>query len=831
MNSFRIIALRVLKGCESHIRRALKEDVTYFLCNDYKDQYDKEFKWTTISKRRIENGELPKDFFSLPPEIDGQNKREHTPTINISAIVGKNGDGKSSLVELMLRIIYNLSKAYRFKEDQKPLTQIQGIKGFQIQGVEAILYYEIEGELYDIRCSNGKTIASFAKQGDKESLKHHQNQLFYTIVANYSIYAYNSRNFELEGRGNECWIDGVFHKNDSYQMPLVLNPMRTEGNFDVNLEEDLCRQRLMSLFVDKGYDSSEVTAREINDKKIATGFAFNLEKDSKLETSTLRTYFQSTWKSTALKRFSDFLNGFLTAINGSDGDRRYAESLINGHVRFWLRYSELWYKYSHLFELAKEVMTQLYKENDAEYNQNENTDLQNYLEAAKYAFAYVDSVDDEDMKIILASLETVSNKTSSAKLTGLQFQRLVLIIDVCEFWYHHNCFFNHSFAEDIEKYLKGDKEREEGCRARLYVIYKTISIFSQYDRFRDIFDINWRYFYLFDDLYDKDGNNEKLKQCFESLFTDEEQQHIEEKYDTLKLRQTINFLRYQSFKTEQTKVKQKKNSFFGFGHFVTFDKLHDFIDIVKEKEGCSEETIALLPPPIFEGEILIEEGHHTFRMSDLSSGELQLLNSISTFIYHLHNLNYHLDSKGSLEYSYVNLILEEVELYFHPEYQRQYVYRMMRWIEQVKLDNIKAINIIMLTHSPFVLTDIPKNNVLFLQKGEPVHVMQENTFGANIHALLQNGFFLAGVPMGEFAKKKISKMFERLHKGDYSEKLFEEIKLVSEPLLKTQLYQLFRLNRSLHSTQYNDLLNRIKQLEDKLDGDHKNTRGSEKGDR
>ena len=104
-----------------------------------------------------------------------------------------------------------------------------------------------------------------------------------------------------------------------------------------------------------------------------------------------------------------------------------------------------------------------------------------------------------------------------------------------------------------------------------------------------------------------------------------------------------------------------------------------------------------------------------------------------------------------------------------------------------------------------------------MQEGEPVHIMQENTFGANIHSLLQNGFFLEGAPMGEFAKEKINKMFERLHKNDYSECLFKEIKLVSEPLLKTQLYQLYSLNK-LPYQQYDELLERIKILEKKLNG-------------
>ena len=77
--------------------------------------------------------------------------------------------------------------------------------------------------------------------------------------------------------------------------------------------------------------------------------------------------------------------------------------------------------------------------------------------------------------------------------------------------------------------------------------------------------------------------------------------------------------------------------------------------------------------------------------------------------------------------------------------------------------------------------------------------------------------------MGEFAEKKINKMFERLHKGDCSTELLEEIKLVSEPLLKTQLYKLFGLNKSINSIQYKRLEERIEQLEEKLYGGHKNT--------
>lgn len=807
MNGFRIIAVRVLEGCEPHIRRALREEVTYFLCNDYEDLYNKESEWQNITKKNHCN--LPTGFFSLP-EVAGL-RNGASPTVSISAIVGKNGDGKSSLVELMLRVINNFGVEYGFREDQESLSLIQG--------VEAILFYEINGELYSIHCSHGRTFASVAARGDKMSLKYHEKELFYTIVANYSIYAYNARNFEREvEEDDECWINGVFHKNDSYQTPLVLNPMRTDGNFDVNREEDLCRQRLMALYADLGDDSN---ARVINDRKIATGFAFNLEETSKLETQTLRRYFLTTWKATDLnapaKNFEEYIEVMRTSENPPTIDS--ARRDFGWQMMFWLRYTELWQKYRSLFVLAERVVERIYKENNADYYTDEDTDLTRYLRAAKEGFGFF-VVDKNESKKLQKSLGIVSSYVK--KLTGLQFQRLVLIIDVCELWSKHPWFKKNAFANCIQQYVEGTNKRGvEGCCARLYVIYKTISIFSQYRRFVNLLDVNLRYFHLFE--YYEDGSEyyNRLPQCFASLFTDNEQQHIEKKYDTLKLRQTINYIRYHSFKTNRT-IDYQTEINFGFEHFVTFDRLHGFIQEAKEK--CDEETIALLPPPIFVGDILVREGadkagYPRFKMSDLSSGELQMLNSISTYIYHLRNLNYHVGAEGFVEYSYVNLILEEVELYFHPEYQRRYVYEMLRQIEQVKLNNIKAINIILVTHSPFVLTDIPKNNVLFLQKGEPVRVMQENTFGANIHSLLQNGFFLEGSPMGEFAKEKINKMFERLHNGEYSDELFEEIKLVSEPLLKTQLYQLYSLNKlPFQQPLYEELMARIKALEEKSNG-------------
>ena len=809
-NSFRLIALRVQEGCNDHIKRTLMPEMTYFLCNDYEDEYDCKDNWCSVKKATSAHSVPLSGFFSLP-EKNEKSTRFHSPNVNISAIVGKNGDGKSSLIELLLRVINNFGVAYGFQEDQRSLKFVKG--------VYATLFYELGSELYSITCEDEYVYTSFDIMGrSKSALKQHQEKLFYTIVANYSIYAYNARHLMIEmEEDNDCWINGVFHKNDSYQTPIVLNPMRTDGNFDVNREEDLCRQRLMALYTDLGNDT---LARRINDSKVATGYAFNLEEKSKLETSTLKRFFRATWKSTELSPVAKDLQGYVKSNNVSFAFETKEKIVRNlsEQFQFWRRYGPLWKKYYSLFILAERVQKEIYEENGADYS-SEETDLQMYLRMMQQV---LDSNDftEEDYQVVLSSINYVSQYCG--RITGAQFQRLVLIIDVCELWSKHVWFKKSTFENAINRYVaENNTWNNARCHALLYVIYKTISIFEQYRRFDELIDLKNRYFYLFDGEYeDGTGYESGLSKCFRLLFMDNKQEHIEKKYDTLKLRQTINYLRYKTFPVNGTEDYWTMH--LGFGHYVTFDRMFGLIE--KAKQKCKEETIALLPPPIFVGDIIIREkedkiGNPRFRISDLSSGELQMLNSISTYLYHLRNLNYHVGADRLIEYSYVNLILEEVELYFHPEYQRKYIYEMLRQIEQVHLENIKAINIILVTHSPFVLTDIPKNNVLFLREGVPVHIMQENTFGANIHSLLQNGFFLEGSPMGEFAKVKINKMFERLHNGECSDALFDEIKLVSEPLLKTQLYQLFSLNKlPYQNPQYDKLVERVKILESKLNG-------------
>jgi ABC-type cobalamin/Fe3+-siderophores transport system ATPase subunit len=116
-------------------------------------------------------------------------------------------------------------------------------------------------------------------------------------------------------------------------------------------------------------------------------------------------------------------------------------------------------------------------------------------------------------------------------------------------------------------------------------------------------------------------------------------------------------------------------------------------------------------------------------------------------------------------YSQINqdtimLCIDEGENYLHPNWQKKYVNYLYKFLK----DNFsnKQIHLIISSHSPFILSDLPKENVIFLEQGKQVYPFGDNqqTFGANIHTLLSHGFFMEDGLMGEFAKSKINEIIE-----------------------------------------------------------------------
>ncbi len=141
----------------------------------------------------------------------------------------------------------------------------------------------------------------------------------------------------------------------------------------------------------------------------------------------------------------------------------------------------------------------------------------------------------------------------------------------------------------------------------------------------------------------------------------------------------------------------------------------------------------------------------------LSSGQENLLFQFGNF-YKLKQTIYLKDKlKDNLF-----IFIDEGENTLHPNWQKKYLKYLMDFFNK---NFTQKINLIFTTHSPFLLSDLPKENVIFLEKDKQSGLCKNatkdidiKTFGANIHTLLSHGFFMSDGLMGEFAKSKINEI-------------------------------------------------------------------------
>lgn len=584
-----------------------------------------------------------------------------SPHITVSAIVGENGAGKSSIIEFEMRLINNFS-AIVFGEFAK----VDGWPHLHfIDGVEGELYYLLGHNVYRL-CVTGRDVKLYCyywqeeeendnivfkkpieiikshvvpKLGEPirsayaysttyfESLKNLLPRFFYTVVLNQSAYAYNTNDFASEcndekyeikvRNGNnkneideiiqystedKCWLSGLFHKNDGYQIPIVLIPYRVEGNYDINVENKLAYERLISIMV--------------------------MEDD-----------------------------------NGR---------IINGHLRVTS------------FNLKRKPC---------------NYDL-DYIHQ-RLGYRQFGSDDYEKMKSILLNT-----------------------------W---NSIVGFDILANSKSYLYRNQ-------AINYLVYKTLKIACTYDEYR-----KFRYRHIVQEEPFDEESFQKLVQM-----TIANNSHVANK-----LYRTIAYLIWDIYEIYgETKDKPLKIRIADINKRWRNAFNERRIELTSNI-GSSLITEASIPPPFFDTAIgLVELNTGVYVPFEyLSSGEKQQAYSISALVYHLKNLDSVSDDNSSSErvaYPYIQLVLEEVELYYHPELQRQLIKNILDGIKQANLRNIKWISICIVTHSPFVLSDIPSNNVLALRK-DGGDVSKIPCFASNIHEMLKLSFFLKHGTAGDLA--------------------------------------------------------------------------------
>jgi len=168
------------------------------------------------------------------------------------------------------------------------------------------------------------------------------------------------------------------------------------------------------------------------------------------------------------------------------------------------------------------------------------------------------------------------------------------------------------------------------------------------------------------------------------------------------------------------------------------------------------------------------------------------------------------------------LFLDEITLPFHPNWEKKIIQLLVEYFKDYN------IHFIISSHSPFLLSDIPKQNIIFLDTDEKgkcsvVDGLKEKkqTFGANIHTLLSDSFFMEDGLMGEFAKGKIDKAITLLnqeHLNDEELKYCEQIiSIIGEPIVKNQLQRMLDSKRLKKIDEIDAIKSSMEAMQKRLD--------------
>ena len=730
-NNFKLLAIRPLKGCNRRFLKNLTAGQVYSLYNSCLFFNEGRQPITNLS----DNIEYISENITIPDNLydiktaDGQKLK-----INISAIAGKNGSGKSTLIEFLFASIYLFSVNNNIlTPNLKSLTEC----------VE-----NLENETADLNNrllklgQKKRKIVSFLKQKNKEI---DAQELFFQLKEQFANYLKQEEELQVRKEYITKEKKGITRKHN--EIIKFGKELKAEIYFELNSEffcmilnydtaSESCINKIMHI---KHYNPIKNTIISPNDFEIKLSdlskhFFYTIAVN--YSHYALNSFYLGDWINALFHKNDGYTTPLVINPMRTNGDFK-----INSEINF-ARYR---------------LLTNVLKE-DISSNKSEN---KVYITENQYIYKVKLFLNRDKVNRIPKIIRFKGNVMGSKDARSLNLFQ-TLISDYLSFFEQGLLLTNNFPLKEI---------------IVNYILQKVEKIAENYPWFGNGYQFSENTPFI---------DNEKF---FNSLKTDGS--HI-----TYKLKQAINFLKYSLNSTDGGAFHVKKGQIENNTKIQFEFSLEELMRWMNYPAG--PDIIRFLPPAIFDIDFELSNDLGSKSLfNELSSGEQQFIHTIQSVIYHLNNLqSAHLGASQRIKYEYVNIIYDEIELYFHPDYQRRFISDLLKAFERIYMDannRIKAINILLLTHSPFILSDIPVENIMLLDLDRKTRrsvprKAESQTFAANINELLANSFFLNGTLMGSFAETKIRTLIENIKdKRAITEEDNKLLEMVGDSFLKSSL--------------------------------------------
>ena len=410
---------------------------------------------------------------------------------------------------------------------------------------------------------------------------------------------------------------------------------------------------------------------------------------------------------------------------------------------------------------------------------------------------------EEDKNIIYVNLQSKGGGTIGYR-TALNPKGLVMFIN-SYFWLSDREIISSALSSSLKIECYGLKDYSDsiprGINAIGFLIYKSIhNIFYEEVEF--------------------------IKKCLSEPLLDECEKYLKEDvsdYEDSGFNLLLDIVK----ELNQNEVKEEGNKLKDETRKVKKDYVESIIDIVKIFREIRENGSLIDNKS---SSILLKYSNNRRLFEDLNNRLVQYTKSkelMRNLCYRLNenfnnyylleeNPNYHMSTgEGNIIeifsqlYTYLSmheessediiLLVDELESGMHLEWSRRLIQILIDNLSEILEDEGKGrkIQLIFTTHSPYMLSDIKPGNVIMLEKNQETGYSEgkvlQNTFAKNIQEIMKEN--LIDNIYGDFALAKINSMIERLNGEEEQEgneeELLKEIHLISEPILRNKLLEMY----------------------------------------